>query len=508
MLHKLNNVLHWLVRHEGILLMVALVVALRLPTLYEPAWYGDENIYLTIGQGIRKGLVLYKDITDYPNKPPLIYVTAALTRSVFGFRLWLLVWNAFHAIIFYLLVQRVFMGRKRLGYILTLLFVLLSATPLLEGTIANGEIFMIMPTTVAMWLLWNSQIINYSTTSINKLHLFLAGIFFAMGFLFKIPVAADMIAAGIFFFLTPLLDSGRFAGFIRKLVWFGLGWLLPIGVVLMILTIQGVPPLSMVRNMIGSAGYVAVWRPQNGLAAFLTFTSLPSRLVLAGLLTGFLLGLRKYLSATGLFAGLWSVWALFGALLSARPYLHYLVQTLPPLVILIGVIVVRVKKADVLLGLMVLTVVGLAYWRFGFRSGPLLTYYRNFGAFAGGGISQEEWYQRFDGRMARNYRVAAFLREHTLPRQRVYIWGTEPDIYVLADRLPVGNLTTSFHTEDLHAYERIGDEVATLLPAYVVWMTNEPRAFPQLKQLLEMKYMPVVQVDEAMVYRRFPGALN
>ena len=75
----MKKTIDWLEKREKLLLIIGLLVLLRLPSLFEPAWYGDENIYLTIGQGIRKGMVLYRDITDFPNKPPLIYLFAALT---------------------------------------------------------------------------------------------------------------------------------------------------------------------------------------------------------------------------------------------------------------------------------------------------------------------------------------------------------------------------------------------------------------------------------------------
>ena len=72
-LHELldkANVTNWL----GILLFITLI--LRIPSFFEPYFYGDEMIYLSIGQGIRKGLDLYTQIFD--NKPPLIYLTAAI----------------------------------------------------------------------------------------------------------------------------------------------------------------------------------------------------------------------------------------------------------------------------------------------------------------------------------------------------------------------------------------------------------------------------------------------
>ena len=46
----------WLVVHEAILIILGVVVFLRVPSLFEPYWYGDEGIYLTIGRAMRSGM--------------------------------------------------------------------------------------------------------------------------------------------------------------------------------------------------------------------------------------------------------------------------------------------------------------------------------------------------------------------------------------------------------------------------------------------------------------------
>src|SRR3990167_6055899 len=66
----------WLLIHEAILIILGVVVFLRVPSLFEPYWYGDEGIYLTIGRAMRGGMELYKEVHD--NKPPLLYVVAAI----------------------------------------------------------------------------------------------------------------------------------------------------------------------------------------------------------------------------------------------------------------------------------------------------------------------------------------------------------------------------------------------------------------------------------------------
>ena len=72
-------------------ILILFAIILRIPSLFEPYWYGDEAIYLTLGEGIRHNLVLYRDIFDH--KPPLIYLIAAAAGSLYWFKLILLVWS-------------------------------------------------------------------------------------------------------------------------------------------------------------------------------------------------------------------------------------------------------------------------------------------------------------------------------------------------------------------------------------------------------------------------------
>ena len=499
----MNRFVSLLKRYEGLVLILGLLVLLRIPSLTEPAWYGDENIYLTIGQGVRKGLTLYQDITDFPNKPPLIYLLAALVGTVFWFRLLLLAWNGIHAVVVFFLLKELFPKKRWVWQVFTLVFVLLTALPLWEGNIANGEIFMMMPVTAGMLLLFKSRR--------KKNHLgamFWAGGLLALGFLFKIPVAFDIAAAGLFFFvMTRDVSVTGFLAFWRdkSLYIFLLGLVLPLALVLGFHGIQGVSPADLFGNAVGSAGYVSVWYQQTGIAAFLSFATLLSRGVLLVVLVGLGFLARKRLSPIILFAGLWLVFSLFGALLSARPYPHYLLQIVPALVVLTAAVAAfRARLGNLAVALLVILLGVGAYLRFGFSSYPVLTYYANFFQFVTGRMATFEYYNRFDGRMSRNYQVAKYLRIHTLDDERIYIWGTEPGIYVLSDRLPVGRLVTSFHVEDLNEYERLGRELKEALPRYIVFMENEPREFRELELLLDSRYTLVRQIDEALIYRLMP----
>ena len=183
-----------LLKKYRFLIIVALVfLILRLPSLFEPYWYGDEGIYLVLGQGVRKGLLLYRDIHD--NKPPSLYYLAALAQTVFGFRLLLLVWMIPTIYSFKLLSEKLLSAR--LVKPAVLIFLILTSIPLFEGNIANAEVFMLLPTILGFLLLLNST---------SLVSLITSGFLLGFAFTIKVPVFIE------FGFLCAwlVLLSGKF----------------------------------------------------------------------------------------------------------------------------------------------------------------------------------------------------------------------------------------------------------------------------------------------------------
>ena len=99
----------WLDSHLILILLLSLLLLLRLPNFFEPYWYGDEGIYLTIGNGLRQGKVLYRDIIDH--KTPIIYYLA-MVPSQLDFRLLNLAWMSVTVIAFYHLSNNLQTSRK------------------------------------------------------------------------------------------------------------------------------------------------------------------------------------------------------------------------------------------------------------------------------------------------------------------------------------------------------------------------------------------------------------
>ena len=167
---------HWLT------ILLAVVLVLRIPSFFEPFSYGDEMIYLTLGEAIRRGVPLYSGIHD--NKPPLLYILAAIAGNVFWFRVILAAWMFITTVAFWKLTQVLFEKNPKARKIATIAFAILTTIPLLEGQIANAEIFMLGPTIAAFLVLL--------TKKLTPKNLFFSGLLFSIATLFKVPAAFDV----------------------------------------------------------------------------------------------------------------------------------------------------------------------------------------------------------------------------------------------------------------------------------------------------------------------------
>jgi 4-amino-4-deoxy-L-arabinose transferase-like glycosyltransferase len=64
------------------LLLLALCAVLRVGSLVRVCLSDDEATYAVVGREMLHGRVLYRDVVDH--KPPLIYVTNAVTQAIGG----------------------------------------------------------------------------------------------------------------------------------------------------------------------------------------------------------------------------------------------------------------------------------------------------------------------------------------------------------------------------------------------------------------------------------------
>ena len=480
----MKKILWFIEKHEALLVILCVVALLRLPGLFEPNRYADEDIYLTIGQGLARGLVLYRDIFD--NKTPLIYLVAMVAGNVMRFRFMLMVWNLVNVVLIWRLAEKL-VGKKWGVVLATVLFSLFSTIPLLEGEIANGEIFMIMPATAGVLLLLTGD----GQITKRRAAFFWSGILFAMAFLFKVPVAVEFFGISLFLvFFQKIVDSR---------LWLLLaGFGLPIVISLVYFNAVGVGDIYVRSALLQNIAYLSSW---GGSKASILSGGLMTRAVILGLaLLLIWLNRKKFSLGFGL-ALVWLVTALFGSLLSGRPYPHYLLEIVGPAALLVALFLTQISIYTSIFTLgLTLLVVG-AVVRYNFWYYRSLPYYQNFLEYILGRKTREQHDGFWGDEVSTNNEVAGYIRKVTNSGDKIFIWGTRPAIYTLAKRLPVGKYTVAYHVLDFSAKEEIANQLIKEQPKIIGVVANEVE-FSQLSGMLASNYVLVKVVGGVEIYLR------
>lgn len=460
-------------------LAAVITLVLRTPSLFEPYSYADEGIYLVLGQAFKKGLVFYKDIHD--NKPPLLYVTAGLAGSLQNLRVILLLWNLVNLWLVWLIAKKIFQDRFWPVLASTLLFALLSSLTLFEGNIANGEIFMIMPMTAAVLL-------------VLKERFFLAGVLTAVGFLFKVSVGFDWLGLMLF-----LLWQGRDVW--RRWGWMLAGFLLPNllvgGYYWWVRAVERYITAALLQNM----PYLTSWGGGGPPASGLWQSGLVQRGLVLLVLTGLVFVWRRRFDKKVALLGLWLVFGLYGALLSERPYPHYMMEVVPALSLMLGLVLEKelIKKLVAAMGVILVIV---SFHFYGFWRYPVVEYYKNFYQWMGG-RKDDASYQRYWGEeVLIDQQVAAYIRSVTQTQNRIYVWGTAPGIYYLSGRLPVGRYTVAYHVADFDGFAETMAALRQEKPQVIVKLRSEGIEFFELDDYVSQEYQLVEVIGNREIYFR------
>ena len=443
----------------------SLFILLFLPSLFEPISYGDECIYLTLGNAFRRGLVFYKDIHD--NKPPLLYLTAALGQGhLFWFRLISLAWNLIHLGIIYELTTKL-TKKKWLPVVTGLIFTLTFL--IFEGRIANGENFMMMPVSLAVYIFWSNR------KKLSTKLLALIGFLFSIGFLYKIPVGFDF--AGIMLALFLLKPSFQR---LKEILITSASFALPIILSIIYYTLNGAFTPYVRSALMQNIGYLSSWQGSN-LGLYIRF----------GLLITFAFVLsisRKKISPPMLFFSLWFIFGLFGALLSGRPYPHYFIEIVPSLAILIALTFDKISVKNIALVITAFSLIIISYIHFEFWWYPILPYYQNFTAYILGNKPKKEFIGYWGERTVESYQLAKKIKRIASPQDRIFVWGEGSCVYALSKRLPPGRYTVNYHIYDFDGYEETARAIAKTKPKVIVKMFNEGENWPKLNQIIASDY--------------------
>lgn len=519
--HTLSDFLKLLRANEVLILILAVHTFLRIPNLFEPYWYGDEGIYLTIGTALRQGRHLYADIVDH--KTPLIYYFAMVPNQLW-FRILNLTWMTGSIVLFYAIARKL-LSNRYVVYAVTALFMLLTSLPALEGHIPNGELFVIGWVCLGVWLLFQSEFVEHllareKTKAILRPQLqkrdlrlfFLSGLAFSGGILTKVPAVFDAggVALGVALLMSWPLNFKKMLHQARQTVsiWvlLSIGILIPILLSIVYYFLRGTLAAYIDFGLLYNFRYAGSWSlpPMPKILQF--GFSLPGKGMILIAMTVFLFLGRKHIQPKVRLVAIWTVAALFGALLSSRPYPHYLLQVIPPLVLLFGVLVEGHRQKRTLLewGAM-LTPIGLLFASLlllQFKGYEIGKYYREFGKYLTKQSTRQEYFQSFSHLMDDTYAAAEILR--TTDEEVTFIYGNNPMLYALSHKRPIGRFIVNFHIRDFRgAFDETYALLAEQPPEFVVMMKDDDVSGNSIPAFIMENYLPYEDMEYMTVYKRF-----
>lgn len=462
-----------------VVLILAFTFVLRIPSFFEPYHYGDEMIYLNMGEAMKKGMVLYRDI--YDNKPPLMYSIAQIAGNVFWIRAILAGWMMATTILFWRLSEALFPKNDKIVKAAVFIFAVLTTIPILEGNIANAELFMIGPTIWAFFILLAKKL--------TARNLFFSGLLMSISTLFKTPAIFDIGAIAFLWLAITKLRKDGFSQLAKQSLFLFLGFASPILFTFVWYWSRGALNEYAVAAFLQNVGYFSAWSPVDILYRGITIT--------AGLVV--LYAFRKKLSSQFVFIVAWLLFSLFAATLTGQPYPHYLIQVVPAISLLGGVLLAA-QSIEQSLAIVPLFLVFLAVNYFQFWHYKTFDYYKRFVSFAAGETTKEEYFNSFDPNTTRNYKIAEYLLTSSAADDKVFVWGDSPAIYALSNRLPPIKYTTTYHIIDLSSQEETVKALKEDKPKFIIVMEGSPD-FPLLRNFLLTDYLLIEEIDGARIWK-------
>ncbi len=519
--------------------LAVILFILRIPSLFEGWWYGDENIYMTIGQIITQGGWLYLDAWDH--KPPMIYLIYAFSYWIFGPQLWpLRLFNIFLSIVgiiaFYLVSRKIFDLSEKNSAISTSIFTVLLAVSF-EGSIFNAE-------NIFMPLIWAGFfVIAYQLKQINKKKLdfkwlILGAFLWSIAIFTKIHAVIEVAVLSfclIVYYVSlknsrdaenaknqqnevSSLSLKRILKLLKQTItekrfWqifgsIGLVVFLPYILTVLIYGLRGnlydlyFAILGYNTEYIDSPnsvilfGYTVEWVSGIQLRLFLLVTTM---------IVSSWLFLTKQINTKWFWLTNWLAVSMFGALISERNYPHYFLQVLPVLVLIGGVLLEKIscsceplvqRLKDGVLGLLILQI-----FITNFSGGNLMlnfhspeVYFVGFASFVMKQKTKQEWQEGYNQHLiATQPKMVEIIQKYTNPDDKIFIVANRPDLYFLSQRQNGQKFVVEFHFE----YSQIPQVFAELMQnkTKLVILDKESSRTERIQSLLIEQGF--VQVDSA-----------
>ncbi len=497
----------------------------RLPTLGDPPWLNDEGVYANVGQAILRHEALYRQVWE--NKPPAIYLLYALAETVAGSAHVLVTARIFAlvaALIAQIAVFRLLRGHAT--YWSALLGAAIAGAafdlPLLDGTTANAEIFLVAATTPAMAAIWRivARVRKSAAHKGDLVPIVATGAALGVAILFKLVAGADLVAALAILAIASPRRRWHLASALLT------GAALPISAVSVWLATRGLFGDALYATVGYNESYVSTGQGMHAPLLSIGLLTLPALLLLLGV--RILRGSAPRTSDSAMYSSAipaavfaagslwWLGLALLGALASGRSYLHYYLQAVPPGAICLALLAGGLGESRqrvarrLLAGLLIAWTVAVPVASLQAVSATRATdppgnhlygYYGYIWQHLTGALSDQEFGDRMDARVERNVAVAGYLRSHPVQPDRLYVWGNAPWIYYLSGYEHATRYFSAYYRPPIpDGMNQVMTSLRADSPPYVVAIEPELPASGSLDALLRRRYRPVWRYRDAVIF--------
>jgi 4-amino-4-deoxy-L-arabinose transferase-like glycosyltransferase len=452
-------------------LIIIFGFVLRIPYFFHVMQDIDEGCHAAIAAMMMHGGSLPACAAD--NKPPgisYIYLTAF---SLFGrynmtaIHMVTFVWTLATAIVLSVLAKK--LGGKKAA-LFAMLFYLAFTTALYPKMIAaNTEIFMALPYSLAVLLLWYAC--DREKWSLFLLSGFVSGIAPLIKQVGVVELAA--VSAYLLFAIPILLGKKKIYSSIAACAQFVIGYILPIATVAFLFYRKGI----LAEQIFWSITYPRRYVSQG--AANLSFMSQIIEEFVPFVLSTVILWVLSFIwikraavdlrekkisfsTQFSLFLVIWLITSWAATFIGKRMYGHYFIQILPPLSLMAALIAAKYFERTDARG---------RYWKaaiMALTAVPALV-------FLGMAISFEATTDTW-GEVKPDFRPAAeYISTHTNPEDRIFVWGWFTPVYVYSERTP----STRFVNTTMQTGSKKGSDSNEADRADVAW-ASLPESWPML----------------------------